>query len=187
MPRYQAISVDRGANLEASLVPLLGKPSVISPNGDRSFFSLLPRVAELRSKLGAYEFRQRQLDILSPIYLAWRDGFYPPEKTGQTERAWCKSKGRFVIENPSSWAKHVVLDADLRVARPPATIRLQSDLFSREIHLAHKSYHLSDGFDVPPGEHFVTVETDSSAGKRDDTMRDLRISFTGTRMEVASH
>ena len=178
---------DRGANLEASLVPLLGKPSVISPNGDRSFFSLLPRVAELRSKLGAYEFRQRQLDILSPIYLAWRDGFYPPEKTGQTERAWCKSKGRFVIENPSSWAKHVVLDADLRVARPPATIRLQSDLFSREIHLAHKSYHLSDGFDVPPGEHFVTVETDSSAGKRDDTMRDLRISFTGTRMEVASH
>jgi hypothetical protein len=50
-----------------------------------------------------------------------------------------------------------------------------------------KSYHLSDGFDVPPGEHFVTVETDSRRGTPDDTMRDLRIAFTGARMEVASH
>jgi phosphoglycerol transferase len=178
---------DHGANLEASLVSLLGKPSVISPQGDCSFFSLLPRVAALRSKLGPEEFRQRQLDILSPIYLAWRDGFYPPEKSGQSERAWCRSKGRFVIENPSSRAKHVVLDAELRVARPPAIVRLRSDLFSREINVEHKSYHLSDGFDVPPGEHFITVETDSGKVKADDTMRDLRIAFVGTRLEVAGH
>ncbi len=178
---------DRGASLEASLVPLLGKPSVISPSGEHSFFSLLARVATLRSKLGPEEFGQRQLDILSPMYLAWRDGFYPPENAGQTERAWCKSKGRFVIENPSSRAKHVVLDADLSVALPPATIRLRSELFTREIHLTHKSYHLSDGFDVPPGEHFVTVETDSPASKHDDMMRDRRVAITGARMEVASH
>jgi phosphoglycerol transferase len=178
---------DHGANLEASLTPLLGKPSVVSPNGDRSFYSLVPRVAALRSKLGPDEFQQRQLDALSPVYLAWRDGFYPPERTGQTERAWCKSKGRFVIENPSSRAKHIVLDADLRVAQTPATIHLRSDLFSRDIQVAHDSYHLSDGFDVPPGEHFVTVETDSHASKQDNTRRDLRIAFTGARMEVASH
>jgi len=178
---------DHGASLEGALAPLLGKPSIISSNGDRSFFSLSPRVAALRSKLGPDEFRQRQLDLLSPMYLAWRDGFYPPERFGQSERAWCQSKGRFVIENPSSRAKHVVLDVDLRVERPPATLRLQSDLFSRKINMDRKSYHLSDGFDVPPGEHFVTVETDSRRGTPDDTMRDLRIAFTGARMEVASH
>ena len=74
-----------------------------------------------------------------------------------------------------------------QVATRPGPIWLRSDLFSREINVARKSYHLSDGFDVPPGEHFVIVETDSRNGKPDDAMRDLRIAFTGARMEVASH
>jgi len=175
---------DRGAKLEASLGSLLGKPVVTSAKGDTSFYSLLGRVAAMRAKLGSEEFKRRQLDVLSPMYLAWRDGFYPPEGQGPSERSWCRAKGRFVIENPSSRPKHVVLEAILQVARSPATVHLRSDLFSRDIYIEHKSYSLSDGFDVPPGEHFVTVETDTRSGKPDDSRRDLRVAFIGARLDT---
>jgi len=175
---------DHGTAIEQSLVSLLGTPIAVSANRDRLVFTLVPRVDSLRAKYGPDELRQRQLDVLSPMYLAWRDGFYPPEKVDQSERVWCQARGRFVIENPSSRPKHVVLDADLQVARLPATVRLRSDLFGRRILITRRKYHLSDGFDVPPGEHFIEVETDSPPGKPDDTMRDLRIAFTGTRLET---
>lgn len=175
---------DHGAKLETSLRSLLGKPKAVTAKGDCAFYSLIDRVAALRAKLGSEEFGRRQLEILTPMYLAWREGFYPPEKYGQSERAWCQAKGRFVIENPSLRPKHVNLDAALQVAQWPATLHLRSDLLNREIHVTQNTYHLSEGFDVPPGEHFIAVETNAHSSKPDDTMLDRRVAFSDAKLET---
>ena len=175
---------DHGAALEASLASLLGKPVLVSPKGDCSLYSLVNRAKILHAQLGEEKFQRRQADVLTPMYLAWRDGFYPPEQIGKSEHVWCQAKGRFVIENPSSRPKHVVLNADLRVARSPATVRLESDVLTREIHITQKTYHLSEGFEVPPGVHLVAVQTDSRSSKPDDMMRDLRLAFVGANLET---
>ena len=175
---------DHGARLEESLTVLLGKPIVVSPRGDRAVFTLAPQTRILEAKYGQEEFRRRQQDVLTPMYLDWRDGFYPTERVDQTEQNWCSARCRFVIENPASRPKHVVLNANLLLAASPATVRLQSDLFTRSIRVKDSQYHLSDGFDVPPGEHFVEVETDLPRGAIDDAMRDKRVAFVGTKLET---
>lgn len=168
---------DFGKGLEASLKQLLGPPTITSAWGHAAFYSLVQRAQERRAALGDQEFERRRTEVLSPMYLGWLDGCYPRESFQGAPRIWCQAKAQFVIHNPSRVTTHLVFEAKLRVAQPPTTVTFQSDILNRTITVANGiRYDLSEGFDVPPGEHIVTVLTDGS-GDVDDSRRKLFVAF----------
>ncbi len=155
---------------------MLGKPTIADPRSAAAFYSLGARAKALRAAAGDKEFECRAADLLSPLFLGWLDGFYPPESEAGVPRVWCQSKCRFVIKNSSSRAVHVVLEAKLHAANAPARVQFESDLFNREMLIGQRSHELSEGFDVPPGEHHIKVRVDGSR-KLDVAERDLYLAF----------
>jgi phosphoglycerol transferase len=173
---------DSGAQLEVALESLLGRPAAVSATGDASFFTLMRHASRLRATLGTQEFRRRGADALDSMYLGWRDGFYPPETSAS--RVWCGRRGRFVIENPAARPKQATLRSTLRVAKPPATVRIAGGLFEGTFVVDSSGYELSATFQVPPGEHFMQVKT---VGGRWDVGigGDRRVAFENTRLTVS--
>jgi phosphoglycerol transferase len=168
---------DFGKGFESAIKPILGGPTVTSDWGHAAFYSLIKRGQELRATLGDKEFEHRKTEVLTPMYLGWLDGCYPRESFQNAPRIWCQAKGHFVIDNPSRVTTHLVFEAKLRVAQPPTTVTFKSDILNRTITVANGNrYDLSEGFDVPPGEHMVTVTTDGS-GDVDDSRRKLFVAF----------
>ncbi len=167
---------DRGAQLESALKSLLGKPSAVDRAGDAAFYSLVGRAQTLRQSLGEKEFDRRRAESLYPPHWGWLDGCYPPESLAGTPRIWCRASFRFVIENPSERAMHVVIEAKLHIAKVPVELQFHSDVLNRQIRISRLPYDLSEGFDVPPGEHIFTADTTGS-GRIDDDRRDLHLAF----------
>ena len=166
---------DHGKAFEASLKPLLGRPSVVSRRGEIAFYSLVERANRLRADLGDKEYERRKLEALTPMYLGWLHGCFPQDSHG-SGLCWCSSKAQLVIDNPSSIPTHVALEAKLSVAEPPAKVSFRSDVLNRDVYVSGRKYELSEGFDVPPGEHIITVVT-SGPGKKDNDMRDHHVAF----------
>jgi phosphoglycerol transferase len=167
---------DRAERLESSLKTVLGKPTIADPRSAAAFYSLGARAQTLRAAAGDKEFERRAAELISPLFLGWLDGFYPPEAAAGVPRVWCQSKCRLVINNPSRRAVHVVLEAKLHAASVPARVWFESDLFNRKMVLGLRSHELSEGFDVPPGEHHIKVRVDGSR-KPDVAERDLYLAF----------
>jgi hypothetical protein len=174
---------DRGKNLETSLKSLLGRPVAVSADGNSSFYSLVERTNALRARWGDQEYERRKVEALTPMYLGWLGGCYPPDSHKNGPRIWCQSTGHFVIDNPSQIPTHLVLEAKLSVGEAPAKVRIRSDVMNHEAHVTDRPYTLSEGFDVPPGEHIFTVTT-SGPGKTDEYLRDLHVAFDDPHLEV---
>jgi phosphoglycerol transferase len=171
---------DRGKGLEEGLRSKLGAPTLVSQDGGTAFYSILDRQKRMQSELGAKEFERRKQDVLNPVYLGWLGGCHRPFR-GQIA---CKSKGHFVIENPSSIPTHLVLEAKLGLpTEPPATVHLRSDIFDRDYKVTTSWSPLSEGFDVPPGEHIFTVTTDAPEVV-DEHYRRVAITFDNPHLEV---
>lgn len=71
---------------------------------------------------------------------------------------------------------HVVIEAKLHIAKVPVELQFHSDVLNRQIRISRLPYDLSEGFDVPPGEHIFTADTTGS-GRIDDDRRDLHLAF----------
>ncbi len=167
---------DHGKAFEAALKPLLGRPTVVSRRGDAAFYSLVERSNRMHADLGEKEFERRKQQALTPLYLGWLAGCYARESHSPGPRIWCKSKGRLVIDNPSNTPIHAALEAKLTAAEPPVKVSFHSDLLNHAVYVSDRPYDLSEGFDVPPGEHIITFTT-SGPGKLDDSLRDIYVAF----------
>ncbi len=171
---------DRAKALEEGLRAKLGAPTLVSADSHTAFYAMADRAREVEQALGAREFERRKQEVLTPVYFGWLGGCYPPNQG----RVWCKSKGHFVIDNPSPIATHLVLEAKISLAvEPPANVHLRSDIFNRDFAVTTNSYPLSEGFDVPPGEHIFTVTTDAPASI-DQARREIALAFENAHLEV---
>jgi hypothetical protein len=175
---------DHGVGLEEILKAKLGQPAVTSPDGSVAFYTLAPRVQQLKTELGEREYERRKQEALTPMYLGWLSGCHPTELRGLVQSVWCSAKGRFVVDNPSAAPVHVLLGAKLTLAGlPPAKIKLKSDVVEHEIVMESASYNMWEGFDVPPGEHLFTITT-SGEGAIDERGRDHHLVLEAPHLEV---
>jgi len=159
---------DRGAQLEESLKPLLGRPTLIDRDTESSFYSLVNRRDKLRNDLGEKGFERRRTELMSSLYWGWLDGCHRSAPRDGAPRVRCGSKFRFVLENPSSSATHVVIEAKLQVARFPTRIRIKSEQFNQDLVIARGKAELSEGLDLAPGEHIFSAFVDGSIISEDD-------------------
>jgi phosphoglycerol transferase len=175
---------DRGASLEATLQSLLGQPQVVSVTGHAAFYSLGEYSEKLRKSLGTNEFERRQAELLNWTYLGWRDGFYPAESHNGLVDGWAKNHSRFVIDNPSSVKRTVVLKAKVRAKEPPASVRIIGDGFQLSFDVGPTGYALSEQFVVEPGEHFFHVEFDAPRAKHNIFIRNYPLGFENALLET---
>ncbi len=153
---------DRGEQIRGALSAQLGRP-ILLLHKDIAVYSLLARKTKLVSELGQPEFERRRAELASEPYWGWLEGCYPSEYGATAHQVRCESKSRFVIDNPMPTPVHVVIEAKMQVAPVSTRVRFSGDLFHRELGIEHSARDLSEGFDVPPGEHFVTVNVDGIA------------------------
>jgi len=171
---------DRAKGLEEGLRVKLGSFGLTSTDGNTAFYSILDRAAQLRQEQGPQEFERRRAEVLTPVYLGWLGGCYPPLRG----RIWCRAKGHFVIDNPSPNPIHLVLEAKVGLAtEPPASLHLRSDIFNRDLKLTKSSFSISEGFDVPPGEHIFTVTPDAPEVV-DEARRKVALVFESAHLDV---
>ncbi|MGO8997555.1 MAG: hypothetical protein ACLQVI_29920 [Polyangiaceae bacterium] len=173
--------VDRGAALEGALTAVLGPPSRVGLKGSASFFPLAARSARLREELGDEVFARRAEEAKLPLFLGWLEGFYLPESANGETWVWCRKRGRFVIDNPSGEPRRALFEASVLTANGPANVRIHGDLFDAEIHAGAgpEPVHFVKPLLVPPGEHFLEMESDGARAELPVEARDLYVELRG--------
>jgi phosphoglycerol transferase len=99
---------DRGAQLEAQLQPLLGAPTLVSPNQRLVFFDLRPYQQQLKSKLGPAAWEHAEKTVM-PAHPSWEGGFYGSESDGSNHWRWSSKTGLLALNNLTSSPKTVTL------------------------------------------------------------------------------
>jgi len=150
---------DRGAALDAELSALLG-PALTSEGGGTAFYSLVAHASALRAHAGDAAWEAKREEVLSPPYLGFRDGFYPPRITAQDYSVFCRSRGEVTIENPSRAPVRLVFDMYAKSGGPDTyVLRIRGPLLTRDVAIpAGEPKRITETLEVPPGAHRLVFE-----------------------------
>lgn len=157
---------DDARAVEAALTSLIGNPTIA--DDDASFYPLAQERAKLRQSLGEADFERRAEQVRTPPFSGWLDGFFPPRVVDDEQWDQCRREGRFVVDNPSSAPRTLVLDTRLRTVNGPGTLEIDGDLLHRTLHTDEDGVPLRAVIDVPPGEHFFRIRTVDGEPARED-------------------
>lgn len=167
---------DRGAQMEAALTSLVGAPTLSSRNQRFVFFNLTDyRREQAAAGLTPGETARRE-QMLHPLLVFWRKGFYAVETTPEGSWHWCGPSGMIEIENTMTHARQVTLQMAVSGASA-GNLRITGPLLNENLSVTTEAISIARSIAIPPGKHalYFACDAQSAAAPRDPRVLVFRV------------
>jgi len=173
--------VDRGAQLNKDLEPLVGPPILVSADGNQVLYDLRPLQREQAAHLNPSQQAELRNLILHSVEPRFGKGFGRNNGPDTTIRRWFGATGLITLQNPLPTRRPVELRLSVQ---SPTDANVSIDVLGQ-----HESAHLSRDNDrshvfklhlvLPPGNTPVLLTTDARQIPNPITNEDQRMMVTG--------